>query len=99
MIRQVKKTVSGCLFLMIFTAAAALGDGFIVIPPPFPRPVTYTATPYPLEVTYHHVETTIDEMAAITSVDQEFYNPTGRRLEGYYLFPIPEGAVISKFSM
>jgi Ca-activated chloride channel family protein len=99
MIRQVKKTVSGCLFLMIFTAAAALGDGFIVIPPPFPRPVTYTATPYPLEVKYHHVETTIDEMAAITSVDQEFYNPTGRRLEGYYLFPIPEGAVISKFSM
>jgi Ca-activated chloride channel family protein len=38
-------------------------------------------------------------MTAVTSIDQEFYNPTSSRLEGYYLFPIPEGAIIGGFSM
>jgi Ca-activated chloride channel homolog len=98
MFRQAKSLCSCCLFLILISAAV-FADGFIVIPPPFPRPITYQGGAYPLEVKYHHVETTIEEMAAVTSVDQEFYNPTSRRLEGYYLFPIPEGAVIGKFSM
>ncbi|MCP5053039.1 MAG: VWA domain-containing protein, partial [bacterium] len=41
----------------------------------------------------------IENQVAVTSVDQVFYNPTHRRLEGYYLFPIPANAVIKKFSM
>ena len=36
---------------------------------------------------------------ATTTVDQEFYNPNASRLEGYYLFPLPAGAVIKDFSM
>jgi len=98
MVRQVK-SISLCWLLLLIFSAPSFADGFIVIPPPFPRPVTYQGGAYPLEVKYHHVETVIDEMAAITSVDQEFYNPTSRRLEGYYLFPIPPEAVIGKFSM
>lgn len=82
---------------LLMAATAAMADGFIVIPPPFPRPASHD--PYPLEVKYHHVATDIEEMIAVTSVDQEFYNPTSRRLEGYYLFPIPQDAIISKFSM
>jgi Ca-activated chloride channel family protein len=93
------------ILLLITLLAASLlhADGFIVVPPPpidqRPRPVQDLPSPYPLEVKYHHVETAIDEMTAVTSIDQEFYNPTSSRLEGYYLFPIPEGAVISAFSM
>ena len=41
----------------------------------------------------------IDGMLATTTVDQEFYNPNASRLEGYYLFPLPAGAVIKDFSM
>jgi len=36
---------------------------------------------------------------AVTEVDQVFYNPSGSRLEGTYLFPIPKGAQIDKFAM
>jgi len=36
---------------------------------------------------------------AITEVDQSFFNPNPQRLEGDYLFPIPKGAQIDKFSM
>jgi len=52
-----------------------------------------------LEVTYHHVNVKIDGQVATTSVDQEFYNPNPSRLEGTYLFPIPKGAQIDKFTM
>jgi Ca-activated chloride channel family protein len=99
MIRQAKKLFLTCLSLILFAAAAVFADGFIIVLHPDPRPSVRPGTPYPLEVRYHHVETAIEEMAAVTSVDQEFYNPTGRRLEGYYLFPIPPNAVIGKFSM
>jgi Ca-activated chloride channel homolog len=85
---------------IVLIAASVFGDGFIVVPPPpRSRPVPDLPSPYPLEVKYHHVETAIDEMTAVTSIDQEFYNPTSSRLEGYYLFPMPEGAIISGFSM
>ncbi|MCU0821206.1 MAG: VIT and VWA domain-containing protein [Spirochaetes bacterium] len=89
---------------IIITAATFLiltgkifADGFIIIDKPS-RPVA-VSTPFPLEVKYHHVNVKINELAAVTEIDQEFYNPTAMRLEGYYLFPIPAGAVIKKFSM
>jgi len=68
-----------------------------IIPPWRPRPVP---RPYaPLEVAYHHVNVRIDGQVATTSVDQEFYNPNPTQLEGTYLFPVPKGAQIDKFSM
>lgn len=53
----------------------------------------------PLEVAYHRVEVQIDDQVATTRVDQAFHNPTDRRLEGTYIFPLPQGATIDKFSM
>ncbi|PYK93799.1 MAG: trypsin, partial [Verrucomicrobia bacterium] len=76
----------------------ARGDGFIVIEQPFlVRPGHFPFAP--LEVTSHHVEVKIDGQVAITSIDQEFYNPNDQRLEGTYMFPVPKGAHIDKFSM
>ena len=52
---------------IVLIAASAFGDGFIIVPPPpRPRPVPDLPSPYPLEVKYHHVETAIDEMTAVT---------------------------------
>src|SRR6185436_6144464 len=72
-----------------------------IVPPWPPRPIPLPR-PYifaPLEVVYHHVNAKIDGQVATTSVDQEFYNPNPSRLEGTYLFPIPKGAQIDKFTM
>lgn len=79
-------------------STAALADGLIIIPhPPVGMP---SPTPYaPLEVTYHRVSVAITDQAAVTTVDQEFFNPTGMRLEGTYIFPLPAGAHIDKFAM
>ena len=73
-------------------------DGLIIIE----NPVHVVAGHFgfaPLEVSYHHVTVTITNLVAVTTVDQEFYNPNDARLEGTYVFPIPEGAHIDKLSM
>src|SRR4051812_894042 len=76
----------------------ARGDGFIVIERPiFVPPGHYPFAP--LEVSSHHVDVKIDGQVAVTSIDQEFYNPNDARLEGTYMFPVPKGAHIDKFSM
>jgi Ca-activated chloride channel family protein len=79
-------------------AGISLADGFIIVPPPYPRP-TPGWQAFPLEVKYHNVIVEIKGSSATTSIDQEFHNPTGRRLDGYYIFPVPEGAAIGGFSM
>ena len=83
--------------------------GFIIVPHPMPIPrepngvVSFRppATPAftPLEVTFHHVNVKVRGQVAVTAVDEEFYNPNDRELEGTYIFPVPKGAQIDQFSM
>lgn len=84
------------LLLLLFFPICAFADGMIVIPTPGPRPIR---EPFPLEVKYHHVTVAIHDQIAKTSIDQEFFNPSGARLEGMYIFPLPKGAVIRDFAM
>jgi Ca-activated chloride channel family protein len=68
-------------------------------PWPRPRPPRPINRFLPLEVREHHVSVSINGQIATTAIDQTFYNPSGQRLEGTYIFPIPEGAQIDKFLM
>jgi Ca-activated chloride channel homolog len=67
--------------------------------PPRPRPEPRPYIFAPMEVSYVKVNTRINDQVAVTSVDQEFYNPNPSRLEGTFVFPIPKGAHIDKFTM
>jgi hypothetical protein len=82
------------LLLILISQLPVFADGLIIIREPVP-----TLSPFPLEVRYHHVDVKINGNIASTYIDQEFYNPTNMNLEGYYIFPIPKGAVINEFSM
>jgi Ca-activated chloride channel family protein len=53
----------------------------------------------PLELRSQHVEVAIKDQVAVTKLHQVFYNPSDRRLEGTFIFPVPKGARIDKFSM
>ncbi len=93
-----KILVSFVLVLIAFLAVAqpALADG-IVIPDPPPWP-----DPPPLEeswltIRYHRVSVSISDQIAVTRVEQEFLNEHDWEVEGTYIFPIPDGASISKF--
>ncbi len=89
--------VSIAAMAMVVVPILSRADGFIVIhdAPTVPGHFTFA----PLEVTYHHVTVDINDQVATTNVDQEFYNPNGRQLEGTYLFPLPAGSHVDKFSM
>ena len=53
----------------------------------------------PLELKTQNVEVTIKDQVAVTKLRQVFYNPSDQRMEGTFLFPVPKGARIDKFSM
>jgi len=73
----------------------AWADGIIipVLPHPQDPPIP------PLAIKYHHVEVEIDGQVARTRIDQVFINDYHRDIEGTYVFPLPEDASISEFSM
>jgi Ca-activated chloride channel family protein len=89
-----KRTLLISLIFFIILPAALMADGFIIIEPGFER-----VEPFTLEVINHHVYVEITDQKAVTRIDQVFYNPTGSRLEGQYMFPVPKGAVIRNFTM
>jgi Ca-activated chloride channel family protein len=90
-----KKIVFLIGLAVVLLISQALADGFII-----PRPIPpYEPMPPMLSIKYHHVDIKITDQVAETFVDQVFKNNYHRDLEGTYIFPIPEDASISKFSM
>src|SRR5918998_1641874 len=53
----------------------------------------------PLAMLNHRVEIAIEEQVAVTRIEQTFRNHTDRQLEATYVFPVPKGASVRKFSM
>jgi len=88
-------------FLAIFPSPA-FADG-IIIPDPIICTVEVCPPPvFPMEqlsIRYHHVTVTINNQVAVTHVDQVFYNPNDWQIEGTYIFPIPQDAVVSNFTL
>jgi Ca-activated chloride channel family protein len=102
-----------CSLAFVNTGTAS-ADGLVVIdcptlqtPPPTPCPpnarcIGPTDTgicPAYLRVKNHNVTVTIENQVARTKIDQIFVNDSDNVLEGTYIFPLPEDAVISDFAM
>ncbi|MEA2008000.1 MAG: VIT domain-containing protein, partial [Chloroflexota bacterium] len=86
------------LILLLSVVRPALADGVIIPdPPPGPDPLPLAETW--LTIRYHRVSVTIEDQVAITRVEQEFVNEHNWEAEGTYIFPLPEGAAVSKFTM
>jgi len=88
--------------LSLLLPATAFADGIIVPDPPVcdpqscPPVVTHIDQ---LVIRYHHVTVTIQDQLAVTHVDQVFYNPNDWTIEGIYIFPIPDDAAVSGFTL
>ena len=77
-------------------AQSALADGIIIPdPPPWPDPPPLEESW--LTIRYHRVSISISDQIAVTRVEQEFLNENDWDVEGTYIFPVPDGASISKF--
>ena len=101
------------VLLTVFLIAPAMGQGLIIIDRPIPVPPTppdmiiIRPTPLPgaqpmthcLQLKQHQVTVTIKDQVATTRIEHIFHNPTGQRLEGHFVFPLPSGANIDRFQM
>lgn len=87
--------LAGAALAALVLPAICGADGLIIIDDP-PAVVPGHFRFSPLEVSFHRVTVTVNGLVAETTVDQEFYNPNRERLEGTYVFPLPQGAQIDK---
>lgn len=53
----------------------------------------------PLAMLQHKVSIALEDQVAVTRVEQTFRNHTDRQLEATYLFPVPKGASVDRFTM
>jgi Ca-activated chloride channel family protein len=79
----------------LFGIGISHGSG-IIIPEPSKPGDLY---PHALSVESHAVDIIIDNQVSNTRVDQIFVNHYERDVEGTYIFPIPEDASVSRFTM
>ncbi len=79
------------VFVVVFAGASSANGAGLLIPEDKKLP--------PLAMVNHKVTVGIDEQVAITTVEQTFRNHTDRNLEATYLFPVPKGASVDKFTM
>jgi Ca-activated chloride channel family protein len=95
--------------LAAFTTPAR-ADGIIIPDPPPCDPCPPPPCPLPgpcpepspmvqLAIRYHRVTVTIEDQVATTHVDQVFSNPNEWTVEGIYVFPIPQDAAVSDFTL
>ncbi|MHC5010386.1 MAG: VIT and vWA domain-containing protein [Planctomycetota bacterium] len=67
--------------------------------PDAPTPAPTGGAQGPVVLQGHRVEAVIHGPVADVEVEQVFRNQSDRRLEGTYLFPLPEGAAVARFAM
>jgi Ca-activated chloride channel family protein len=84
------RTVLLSLAVLFATAGPAAAHG-LLIPEDKQLP--------PLAMVNHRVRIDIDDQVAVTGVEQTFRNHTDRPLEATYIFPVPRGASVNKFTM
>jgi len=97
---------STSLLIILISALAlptsAFADGIIIPDPPRCDPGPCPPVVIPMDqlvIRYHHVTISIQDQLAVTHVDQVFYNPNDWTIEGMYIFPIPDDAAVSGFTL
>ena len=80
---------------LMLLAGVAFADGMLI--PGSPTDIIRDE-PY-FTIKYHHVKSEIKDQVCTTYVDQIFVNESRREMEATYLFPLPAGAVVNKFTL
>src|SRR5881275_3500941 len=88
--RVAMRTVLLSLAVLIAVVAPASAHGLLI---PEDRQLP------PLAMVNHRVKIDIQDQVAVTEVEQTFRNHTDRPLEATYVFPVPKGASVNRFTM
>jgi Ca-activated chloride channel homolog len=84
--------------LALFTALLCNSGAFALGALYARRPLS-TETSTPLWLEKYDASVTITDQIAVTHVDQTFKNETSNRLEGVFIFPLPDNAVVTELAL
>jgi Ca-activated chloride channel family protein len=108
MLRTCLALALSALFLAVgsLVSPAASANGILITPDGSPaiierhgrHPMPHRPVPV-VRLKGHRVRADLNDRVASVRVEQVFHNHGGRQLEGTYLFPLPEGAIVSQFAM
>ena len=84
------RSLSAGTLLVLVLAGPAAAHGLLI-------PVEKSVPP--LAMLSHQVTISVEDQVATTHVEQTFRNHTDRALEATYVFPVPKGASVQKFTM
>ncbi len=96
------RTISTIITRTVIFAIAVVGMNlFLAVPSSHGAGILITEGDgeSPLRIQDHLVSVQIRNQIALTTLNQTFFNTSDRRLEGTYIFPIPDGADITNFQM
>ena len=82
-------TLSLFLLLMLPQLCTATGALFV-------RPLNSQQTFTTMSIRTYDADVEIQDQIAVTHVDQTFFNASNARVEATYIFPLPDGAVITE---
>lgn len=86
--------------IIAFLSGNLFAGGFIIVSPPGTNGfIASGINPYSLEVRSLKVTVDIKGQIATTTIEEVFYNPSNSNLQGWFLFPVPKGAVLQNFAM
>ena len=88
---KILRTLSAALVLMVLGQDLAFATGAL-----FVRPLRSTEIYTTVSIKTYDASVNIQDRIAVTHVDQVFVNETSATVEATYIFPLPEGAVISE---
>lgn len=102
------RVIAACLYLLI--TLSTFGSGVVIVHdnhrwpgpdhlPPRPRPPISAPRTLAIELEQQRVTARIDDQIARTTIEQVFYNPNSRQVEGTFLFPAPKGAQLDGFTL
>jgi Ca-activated chloride channel family protein len=86
-----KTLVSVCLLLLLTLPRVASATGAL-----FVRPLASQQTFTAISIRAYDARVEIQDQIAVTHVDQRFFNTLSSRVESTFIFPLPEGAVITE---
>jgi uncharacterized protein YegL len=89
-----KKIVCWALLAGMLYSSATFALGAL-----YARRPNSSETSTPLWLTKYDASVTITDQIAVTHVDQTFKNETSNRLEGVFVFPLPENAVVTELAL
>jgi Ca-activated chloride channel homolog len=96
------KTFVRVALLVLAIARCSTGQVFVpdrlpdrILHPVYWAPISWAA----VEVSSTSINAKITDQIARTKVEQVLYNPNPQQVEGSFLFPVPRGAQLDKFTM